>query len=129
MEMPQGINIGYWGNRPTPPQRDSFRVDAFITRDKKAKRGYIKLKTAKRFGTPASWAISVPGTGGAQPCLTSVIGRELVYSRWYDRIILLGELTKYCYLKASFFVLKNEIRKFSTSLYSQSLDSSEGASF
>ena len=41
----------------------------------------------KRFDTPASRVLPYHTTSGAQPCLTSVIGRELVYSRWYDRIM------------------------------------------
>ena len=32
-----------------------------------------------------SQAVTHPSTNRSQPCLTSVIGRELVYSRWYGR--------------------------------------------
>ena len=42
---------------------------------------------AKRFVTPASRVISDRSTGGAEPSLTSVIGRERVYSGSYERIM------------------------------------------
>ena len=32
-----------------------------------------------------SQAVTHPSTNRSQPCLTSVIGRELVFSRWYGR--------------------------------------------
>ena len=35
--------------------------------------------------TQCSQAVSHPSTNRAQHCLTSVIGRELVYSMWYGR--------------------------------------------
>ena len=44
---------------------------------------------AKRFVTPASRVISDRSTGGAEPSLTSVIGRERVYSGSYERIMTL----------------------------------------
>ena len=37
----------------------------------------------KAYNTCCSQAVTHPGTGQAQYCLTSVIGRELVYSVWY----------------------------------------------
>ena len=37
-----------------------------------------------------SQAVTHPSTNRTQPCLTSVIGRELVYSRWYGR--------RHCYM-------------------------------
>ena len=36
-------------------------------------------------GTRCSQAVTHPSTNRAQCCLTSVIGRELVYSTWYGR--------------------------------------------
>ena len=41
----------------------------------------------KRFVTGASRVISVHSTGPAQSSLTSEIGRDRVYSGWYERII------------------------------------------
>ena len=35
--------------------------------------------------TQSSQAVSLPSTNWAQRCLTSVIGRELVFSTWYGR--------------------------------------------
>ncbi|KAF0766183.1 Uncharacterized protein FWK35_00004502, partial [Aphis craccivora] len=36
-------------------------------------------------GTQCSQAVTHPSTNYARRCLTSVIGRELVYSTWYGR--------------------------------------------
>ena len=47
-----------------------------------------KVKTdaqQKAYDTRYSQAVTHPSTNRSQPCLTSVIGRELVYSRWYGR--------------------------------------------
>ena len=41
---------------------------------------------AKRaYDTAYSQAVTHPSTNAAQSCLTSVIGRELVFSTWYGR--------------------------------------------
>ena len=45
------------------------------------------LWTDKRFVTGASRVISVHSTGPAQSSLTSEIGRDRVYSGWYERIM------------------------------------------
>ena len=47
----------------------------------------ILRKVCKRNAnsTPCSQAVTHPSTDGARRCLTSVIGRELVYSAWYGR--------------------------------------------
>ena len=37
------------------------------------------------YSTEYSQAVTHPSTNSAQCCLTSVIGRELVYSTWYGR--------------------------------------------
>ena len=39
----------------------------------------------KAYNTCCSQAVTHPSTGQARRCLTSVIGRELVYSAWYGR--------------------------------------------
>ena len=44
-----------------------------------------KLNRQKANNTRSSQAVSHPSTILAQCCLTSVIGRELVYSTWYGR--------------------------------------------
>ena len=45
-----------------------------------------KMKTkAKAYDTRYSQAVSHPSTNRARCCLTSVIGREPVYSAWYGR--------------------------------------------
>ena len=53
---------------------------------------FLWWKTKKRKGRGQnvysnlySQAVTHPSTNRSQPCLTSVIGRELVYSRWYGR--------------------------------------------
>ena len=38
------------------------------------------------YSTAYSQAVTHPSTNAAQCCLTSVIGRELVFSTWYGRI-------------------------------------------
>ena len=47
--------------------------------------GGLKGKVQKANNTRSSQAVSHPSTILAQCCLTSVIGRELVYSTWYGR--------------------------------------------
>jgi hypothetical protein len=39
----------------------------------------------KAYDTAYSQAVTHPSTNAAQSCLTSVIGRELVFSTWYGR--------------------------------------------
>ena len=46
---------------------------------------FNKKKIKKANNTRYSQAVSHLSTNRAQPCLTSVIGRELVYSGWYGR--------------------------------------------
>lgn len=43
----------------------------------------------KAYDTAYSQAVTHPSTNAAQSCLTSVIGRELVFSTWYGRRHLL----------------------------------------
>ena len=46
----------------------------------------IRIWSAKKvYSILYSQAVTHPSTNRTQPCLTSVIGRELVYSRWYGR--------------------------------------------
>ena len=51
-------------------------VSLMATKDKTVQNVYSNLY---------SQAVTHPSTNRSQPCLTSVIGRELVYSRWYGR--------------------------------------------
>ncbi|KAF0749237.1 Uncharacterized protein FWK35_00025939, partial [Aphis craccivora] len=44
-----------------------------------------KKKQKKANGTQCSQAVTHPSTNYDRRCLTSVIGRELVYSTWYGR--------------------------------------------
>ena len=46
-----------------------------------ARWGLIMTMTKNVYSTVYSQAVTHPSTNTAQPCLTSVIGRELVYSR------------------------------------------------
>ena len=56
------------------------KIDTFTTPfDKKMKR------MQNVYSNLYSQAVTHPSTNRSQPCLTSVIGRELVYSRWYGR--------------------------------------------
>jgi hypothetical protein len=45
----------------------------------------------KAYDTAYSQAVTHPSTNAAQSCLTSVIGRELVFSTWYGRRHKQGE--------------------------------------
>ena len=53
------------------------------TRGKRSQSGSRGKRNAN--STQCSQAVSHPSTNRAQHCLTSVIGRELVYSMWYGR--------------------------------------------
>ena len=46
---------------------------------------YLYLKKNWAYSTEYSQAVTHPSTNSAQCCLTSVIGRELVFSTWYGR--------------------------------------------
>ena len=53
------------------------------------------LENRKAYGTRSSQAVPHPSTILARQCLTSVIGRERVYSSWYGRRHLLHDLIEY----------------------------------
>ena len=56
-------------------------------KEKKINRGASYMKQ-KAYNTRYSQAVSHPSTNRALCCLTSVIGREPVYSAWYGRRLL-----------------------------------------
>ena len=69
-----------------------YRNDAWLTHDawlagkkRKIKRKERKKKTEKVYGTHYSQAVTHWSTDWARRCLTSVIGREPVFSTWYGR--------------------------------------------
>ena len=47
-----------------------------------------RVRCKNEYSTAYSQAVTHPSTNAAQCCLTSVIGRELVFSTWYGRIQL-----------------------------------------
>ena len=57
-------------------------------RSAKRKERSIHVKYKSEYSTAYSQAVTHPSTNAAQCCLTSVIGRELVFSTWYGRIPL-----------------------------------------
>ena len=76
----------------------------FSARDRQDETIIKKLLRKKRFanGTRCSQAVTHPSTNRAQRCLTSVIGRELVFSTWYGRCRRRGFKFRY---KSSFMHL------------------------
>ena len=64
------------GSDPVRVLSVSESVSLMTTKDKIVQNVYSNLY---------SQAVTHPSTNRSQPCLTSVIGRELVYSRWYGR--------------------------------------------
>ena len=58
----------------------------FLITPEKKRNGKNEMKKSKVANSNQfSKAVSHPSTNRAQHCLTSVIGRELVYSMWYGR--------------------------------------------
>lgn len=55
-------------------------------------------RRAKHHSTRGSRVIPQRSTNLAQPCLTSEIGRDRVYSEWYDRGMQLWNLCEICTL-------------------------------
>ena len=58
--------------------RKSYHSDCFVW-------SHLTNSIKKAYDTAYSQAVTHPSTNAAQSCLTSVIGRELVFSTWYGR--------------------------------------------
>ena len=71
--------------------------------------GQKKRKKIEANSIQCSQAVTHPSTDWTQHCLTSVIGRELVYSMWYGRWHLKGA-------NSHFFNLSHHYRKGSWNL-------------
>ena len=56
-----------------------------LERNKKKEERRNSKENERAYGTKCSQAVTHPSTDVARPCLTSVIRREPVYSRWYGR--------------------------------------------
>ena len=70
------VEIHHLTKHPPAGSIGSDSVRVMVTKGKTVQNVYSNLY---------SQAVTHPSTNRSQPCLTSVIGRELVYSRWYGR--------------------------------------------
>ena len=61
------------------------RSEALCTVDGQITKELFEREKKKAYNTCGSQAVTHPSTEQAQRCLTSVIGREQVYSAWYGR--------------------------------------------
>ena len=72
---------------------------------------FFSLPNQKDNDTRGSQAVSHPSTNLAQHCLTSVIGRELVFSMWYGRCQRLQQKLNFF---SNFFTIKENLFLSST---------------
>ena len=68
-----------------PSQSTLAELPVCQRRGKVLKESLLPGMWQKVYGTVYSQAVTHPSTNTAQPCLTSVVRRELVHSRWYGR--------------------------------------------
>ena len=71
--------------RKETDHRKKERKQSMAKKKKKKKRRKKKKKKKKAYSTRYSQAVTHPSTNLARRCLTSVIGREPVFSTWYGR--------------------------------------------
>ena len=72
----------------------------------------VFLQKGNANSTQCSQAVTHPSTDWARRCLTSVIGRELVYSAWYGRWLRSkgkGSVYKLIYNKVNFYFRRVKI--------------------
>ena len=87
-------------NVPLPPQKNKTNITKKETKHVTSltRKTWIEKKKWQAYDTRYSQAVSHPSTDRALGCLTSVIGREPVYSAWCGRRRWLFEMEEFCWL-------------------------------